>query len=78
MAARPDAHGVNYSGAADGGGAGDYLEFDMTTAGLIIFVLSLLALCIRVVRNPFVRDGNDMFYAVMAWVGLGLIVVGLL
>jgi len=50
----------------------------MTTAGLIIFVLSLLALCIRVVRNPFVRDGNDMFYAVMAWVGLGLIVVGLL
>ena len=30
MAARPDAHGVNYSGAAGGGGGWDYLEFDMT------------------------------------------------
>ena len=50
----------------------------MTTAGIIIFILSLLALCIRVVRNPFVRNGNDMFYAVMALVGLGLIVGGLI
>ena len=47
------------------------------TAGLIIFILSLLALCISVVRNPVVRSGTDMFFAVMAWVGLGLIVGGL-
>ena len=31
MAARPDAHNINYSGAAGDGGAGDYLEFGMKT-----------------------------------------------
>ena len=50
----------------------------MTTAGLIIFILSLLALCIRVVRNPFVRSNSDMVFAVMVWVGLGLIVWSLI
>jgi len=50
----------------------------MTIAGVIIFTLSLLALCIRVVRNPFVRSNSDLYFAVMAWVGLGLIVVGLI
>jgi hypothetical protein len=80
MAARLDALCADCVGCINFalGGGWNYLEFDMTTAGLIIFILSLLALCIRVVRNPFVRSNSDMVFAVMVWVGLGLIVWSLI
>ena len=48
------------------------------TAGLIIFILSLLALCISVVRNPVVRSGSDMFFVAGACVGFVLAVWSLI
>ena len=48
------------------------------TAGLIIIVLSLLFLCISVLRNPFVRSRTDVFFVAGVCVGFGFILKGLL
>ena len=48
------------------------------TAGLIVIASSLLALCVSVVRNPFVRSGTDMFFVAGVCVGFGFILKGLL